>query len=917
LTAERPESENSAPFGPAGLRGIRWHTLSAEEALNALRARPQGLSADEAAERQRTFGKNEVPLKGGPGLLTVIVRQFRSPLIYVLLIAGVVSVAIGEGLDAAFIFGVLALNAAVGAFQEWQAETGAQALRQAVKVKATVRRGNALEQVDAEELVPGDIVTLESGNAIPADARALSVVEATADESVLTGESAPVRKSMAALTDRDAPVGDRVNMLYAGASLVSGRVTAAVCATGADTQLGGIAKSLSGESAEPPLVQRMKRFTSMITIVLLAVIIALGAAEIARGTDAGEVFILAVALAVAAIPEGLPVGVTVALSIASRRMSKRDVIVRLLPAVEGLGACTVIATDKTGTLTVNRMTVKRVGLPDGTEVDIEGEGMSLTGRALVDGSPAAGETLERVKRLAAAATLCNEGSLRLSGGEVIPVGDTVDAAFLVLGEKLGLNKLELEDEAPAVGMAPFESERRYAACYNSANGVVTVSVKGAIETVLGMCPDADARAVERQAEAMASQGYRVIAVASGAAPSYDDHAPAAGAPPRGLELLGIAGLIDPVRADVPEAIEKCYNAGVAVKMVTGDHPATALAIARQTGIAQSMDDVVHGREMTDMDGDDEWMDQRIRRASVFARVEPGQKTRIVIALRRAGHFVAVTGDGVNDAPALRAANIGISMGKGGTDVARGASDLILTDDNFASIVDGIEEGRAAYDNVRKIVWLLLATAMGELMLFLLSTLTGLPVPLTPVQLLWLNVVTEGVQDVALAFEGREPGILRRPPRPPSQQIFDRRMIEQVALSGIIMGAASFGLFYVLYESWGWDQFATSNMVLLLMVLFENVHVFNSRSEARSVFRVPFRANPFVVASAFFAQGLHIASMYTPGLREALDVEPVSIGSWASLLGVALSLLAAVEAYKWWRRKRPLDASQARTPPVSA
>ena len=902
-----------APLDPEGLRSLRWHTLSSEESLDAVHSRPQGLTAAEAAYRQRLFGKNEIPLNDGPGIISVVIRQFRNPLIYVLLIAGAVSLAIGEQLDAAFIFGVLALNAALGAFQEWQAETGAQALQKVVRVTATVRRGNTLENVDAEELVPGDVVTLESGNAVPADARLLSVIEAAVDESILTGESLPVRKSVAAVADRESPVGDRFNMLHAGTSVVSGRAIAVVCVTGSGTQIGRIASSLSGRSGATPLVQRLNRFTTRLTVVLMGLIIALGAAEFARGSDIGEVFILAIALAVSAIPEGLPVGVTVALSIASRRMSKRHVIVRLLPAVEGLGACTVIATDKTGTLTVNSMTVKRLGLPYGTSIDIEGEGLGLTGRALIGDDAIEGEALRQATRLAKASVLCNEASLRVSDSEIVSVGDTVDAAFLVLWEKLGLSKLSLEDECPQTGIEPYESARRYAASYNVTDNITTLSVKGAVETVLDMCPNADRVAIEKQADEMAEQGFRVLAVASGIV--QPEHRPeATEALPHDLEFLGIAGLIDPVRPNVLEAIRKCHSAGVAVKMVTGDHPVTALAIARQLNIASDPSEVVHGREMTEMEDDDEWI-QRCVRASVFARVEPGQKTKIVTALQRSGHFVAVTGDGVNDAPALKAANIGISMGRGGTDVARSASDLILTDDNFASIVDGIEEGRAAYDNVRKIVWLLLATAMGELTLFLLSTITGLPVPLTPVQLLWLNVVTEGIQDVALAFEKREPGVLGRPPRPPSQQIFDRRMIEQVALAGAIMGVVAFAVFFWLHEVWAWDEFATRNMVLLLLVLFENVHVFNARSELRSAFRVPFSANPLVIASVFAAQGLHIGSMYTPGLRDALDVEPVSVAAWASMLGLSLSLFVAVEAYKRFRRHRPIDVVAVRPHPV--
>lgn len=904
-----------------------WHTLDVEDVFSALDSSPQGLDIAEAAAKRERFGTNEIPDRSGPGIVSLVVRQFRNPLIYVLLAAGAVSLAVQEVVDAIFIFGVLAINAAVGAFQEWQAETGARALQAVVKVRTTVRRGAVLEEVNAAELVPGDVVLLESGSAVPADLRIVSVIEARADESVLTGESQPVHKDPATIDVQVLPLGDRFNMLYAGTSVVSGRVTAVVAETGLATELGRIARSLFGKSAPPPLVARMNAFTARLTLVIMILIVVIGAAQFARGSDTGEVFLLAIALAVAAIPEGLPVGVTVALSIASRRMASRNVIVRLLPAVEGLGACTVIATDKTGTLTVNRMTVKRLVLPDGFEADVSGEGLELTGELLHDGLPVSGQGLAGLRRLATSGVFCNEAQLRTLEGEVAAVGDTVDAAFLVLGEKLGLSRVAMEDSAARVGLIPYESARGYAASYNSpdtSDAAAQCSVKGAAELVLEMCDNVDHAFVLAQAEQLASSGFRVIAMAAGRAnPPEMSEAVAA---PRGLEFLGLAGLIDPVRRDVPEAIERCRAAGIEVKMVTGDHPATALAIARQLGIARDSSDVMHGRELatigTAATADDDAANEvtrrrendRIRTASVFARVEPGQNTRIVTSLQEAGHFVAVTGDGVNDAPALKAANIGVAMGRGGTDVARDASDLILADDNFASIVNGIEEGRTAYDNVRKMVWLLLATALGELVLFLLSTATGLPIPLTAVQLLWLNVVTNGIQDVALAFERREPGVLKRPPRPPGEQVLDRRMIEQVLLSGLVMGVGSFLVFYWLVEISGWETKSASNVLLLVMVFFENMHVFNARSELRSAFRVPLLANPFVVASVVAAQALHIGAMFTPGLRDVLDVEPVSLSVWAVMLGISLTMLVAAELYKRYRKHRaPARAPDARQP----
>ena len=878
----------------------RWHTMSVAETLANLQTTSQGLTAVEAEERRNNFGPNLIPTSGGPGVARLILRQFQNPLIYVLLVAGVVAVALREVVDAAFIFGVLGINAAVGAFQEWQAENGARALQAAVRVRTTVRRGGSLEELDAADLVPGDVVLLESGNAVPADLRLLTQIELRVDESILTGESEPVNKDPEAILPVVTPVGDRSNMLHAGSSVSSGRATTVVASTGTHTQLGQIARSLSTKPAEPPLITRMRTFTTRLTLFLTLLIVVLGTAQFARGSDIGQVFLLAVALAVSAIPEGLPVGVTIALSIASRRMARRNVIVRLLPAVEGLGACTVIATDKTGTLTVNRMTVKRIALPEGFEVEVTGEGLDLAGTLQDSTGQIDLRHQSQCTRIARAGVLCNEAQLRIVEGEVSAVGDTVDAAFLVLGEKLGVAKVALEDTAARLDMIPYESVRKFAASYNRADDMVEVSVKGALEVVLRMCDQVDEERITQQATQLAMQGFRVLAVASRRVQLTDGDSHAT-SEPTGLEFLGLVGLIDPVRPDVPEAIQRCRAAGVDVKMVTGDHPATALSIARQLGIASDESEVMTGREIAALNAEAGEFQDVVGAATVYARVEPAQKTAIVKSLQNAGHFVAVTGDGVNDAPALHEANIGVAMGKSGTDVARDASDLIIADDNFASIVNGIEGGRTAYDNVRKIVWLLLATAMGELVVFLLASITDLPIPLTAVQLLWLNVVTEGIQDVALAFEKREPGVLRRRPRAPSEQILDRRMIEQVVLSGSVMGIGSFLVFYWLVEVSGWSVFAASNVLLLVMVFYENVHVFNARSELRSVFRVPFTANPLVVGSAFLAQGIHIGAMYTPGIRDLLDIEPVSLGIWLAAFGIALSSLVAAETYKLYRR----------------
>lgn len=465
----------------------------------------------------------------------------------------------------------------------------------------------------------------------------------------------------------------------------------------------------------------------------------------------------------------------------------------------------------------------------------------------------------------------------------------------------------LLDEHPELGQIPFESERRFAASFNAVDGRVEAQVKGAAETVMAMCQDADAQAIAAAEETLAARGYRVLALARGEVERREDNDYRA-EDLEGLELLGLAALIDPVRPEVPDAIRRCQEAGVEVRMITGDHPKTGLAIARELGIADAESQAVTGDELRALEDDAPALEQRIAEARVFARIEPMQKTDIVERLQTQGHFVAVTGDGVNDAPALKAAHIGVAMGAGGTDVARDTAALILTDDNFASIVAGIEEGRGAYDNVRKVAWLLLATGAAEVLLFVLAILTGLPLPLSAVQLLWLNLVTNGIQDVALAFEKVEPGVLRRPPRPPNQPVFDRQMIRQVLLSGAYIGTVAFAVYWFLLGPLGMGEQEARNVLLLLMVLFENAHVFSCRSEIHSLTRVPLRANPWIVPAVIAAQGVHIVAMFMPGLNQVLEISPVTFGVWLALLPLPLSLLLFDEVAKWLHRQSVAEAS---------
>lgn len=883
-----------------------WHAVPADEAVTALATDAEnGLDEQEVERRREEFGENSLPESGHRSIPGTFLRQFRDPLIYILLIAGSVSLAIGNFGDAGFIFAVLLFNAVLGSYQEYRAESAAEALQHVMRITVNATRGGRRREIDSRELVPGDRIKVRSGSSVPADIRLLQAQDLRVDESLLTGESTPVSKQADAELDEDTPLGDRATMLYAGSTILSGRGTGTVARTASLTEIGRIAESLTGESQVPPLVLRMRRFTRVIAFAVLAIVVLLGAAQLLRGVELVDIFFLAVALAVSAIPAGLPVAVTVAMAIGSNRMAARNVIVRKLPAVEGLGACTLIGSDKTGTLTENELSARRLRPMSGEDIEVTGTGLELTGEfRAAEGNEVADE--DWLRQLATSGALCNEAELTVEGDEVHTSGDTIDIAFLVLARKLDLSRESLLESFEELGNIPFESERRYSATFNRHGDSVVAHVKGAAQTVASMCGNIDDAAVEKREEELAAEGYRVLAVARG---EVDESAAAGGDDEalENLEFLGLVGLIDPVRKQVPDAVERCRAAGVDVRMITGDHPSTARAIGRQLGIVgddEEADDVITGADIgTAEEGDDGEMIRRIRDSSIYARVEPRQKTTIVDTLRKAGHFVTITGDGVNDAPALRAAHIGVAMGQSGTDVARRAADLILTDDNFASIVNGIEEGRIAYDNVRKVIWLLLSTGVAELILFTLSVIFDTPLPLTPVQLLWLNLVTNGIQDVGVAFERGEPGVLDRRPRPPDERILNRLMIEEVIVSGTYMGLVAFAFFHVLTGPWGYETFDARNLLLLLMVLFENVHAFNVRSETRSVFRIPLSANWLLVGAVVVAQLVHIGSMFVPGWRDLLGIEPVAFTTWGILLGMTLTKLMIAEGYKQLRARK--------------
>lgn len=774
-----------------------WHALPAGDALALLGASGDGLSDAEARARLHRHGPNRLPEAKPRGPILLFVKQFASPLIYLLLGAALVSLVIGALVDSLFILGVLMLNATIGAVQEARADADARALRSLIPQEARVRRGGGVRLVDSAEIVPGDVIELESGMRVTADMRLLDTSNLEIDESTLTGESLPVAKHACDRLGPQAALADRTTMAHAGSTVSEGRATGLVVATGEQTALGMIGRTLglAGRAgAEPPLVRRMTRLSRQIAIASVMVIALLSLLLWIDGEPWRAIFLLAVALAVSAIPEGLPIAVTVALSAATRRMAKRNVIVRALPAVEGLGACTVIASDKTGTLTANRLSVERGLVADHDDYPREAwRGGAVTGD---------------IAALGFAAAVCNEARLS-AGGE--PVGDTVDVALLDFAREVGVD-IDKVLALPRETVTAYEPVLRYAATALATDDTRRLYVKGAAETVLAMCADPPASLAAR-AEALAGGGYRMLALAEGELPRPGER-------PAGLRLLGFVGLFDPLRPEVPDAVARCARAGIGVVMVTGDHPVTARAIAEQLGMECAPGQVVTGAELSRLADTPELLAERVVSGRVFARIEPIQKLRIVRILGQAGEIVAVTGDGVNDAPALKAADIGVAMGLNGTDVARGAADLILADDNFASIVAGIEEGRVTFANIRKIVIFVLACGLSEIGMFLGAMAVGLPMPLTAVQLLWHNVVTNGVQDVMLGFGRGEGDELDQPPRRKLRSLIDRDALILMLPSALAMALLALWILDRQLASGATIEEAR-NVVLFSTVLFQN------------------------------------------------------------------------------------------------
>ncbi|MCG2575763.1 cation-transporting P-type ATPase [Dechloromonas sp. XY25] len=883
------------PAAPAS-RQTAWHAHSVESASRHLDVdSSDGLSDAEAARRLDSHGPNRLTERPGKPAWRRFAAQLAQPLVIVLIAAGAVTAMLGEMVEAGVILGVVLVNALIGYWQEAKAEGALAALARSVATPVTVRRGSHRRQIDASRLVPGDIVMLAAGDRIPADLRLLHQRELHTDDSLLTGESQAVGKHTDPLPADTAPA-DRANMAWAGSKVVMGQGCGLVVATGDATETGRIAGLIAAApELITPLTRKMARFSNWLLWAIGGLAGLTFAVGLARGETAFDMFMAAVALAVGAIPEGLPAAVTVTLAIGVARMAKRKAIIRHLPAVETLGSTTVICSDKTGTLTENAMTV-RVLWCAGEGYAVSGQGYAPEGDIRHDEMPAAVAGALRECLLAGA--LCNDASLCQEHDCWLITGDPTEAALLVAARKAGLDEHTLRALYPRRDELPFDAGRQYMATSHAADGGHILYVKGALEKLLPRCIDQtaddggswplDPVAVELAARAYAEQGMRVLIVArrdlAGDA-GLDDAAVDR------LTLIGLVGMIDPPRKAVIGAIHNCHAAGVRVKMITGDHAVTALAIAHQIGIDASR--AVTGRELAALD--DAALADIAHTTDVFARVEPEQKLRLVRALQTRGEVVAMTGDGVNDAPALKQADIGVAMGLAGTEVAKEAAAMVLTDDNFASIEAAVEEGRGVWDNLVKFITWTLPTNFGEGLVIVAAILAGTTLPITPLQILWINMTTAVLLGLPLAFEPIERGIMRRPPRRLDQPVLDAALVRRIVLVSILLLAGSFGLF--LRELAQGHTLAEARTVAVnVFVMVEAAYLFNCRSLRQGFWKQGLFSNPWLWAGTGFMLGLQMAMTYLPVMNRLFQTAPIGVEEWEEIVAVALlcSLIVGVE-----------------------
>jgi len=892
-----------------------FYMMAVEETLKTLETSPQGLSREEAARRLEKYGPNALKEEKKISPWAILLGQFKNFLIILLLIATALSLALGETLDAIVIFAIVIASALLGFFQEYRAERAMEALKAMSSPTATVVREGEEVEIASTGVVPGDIMVLTAGDRMPADGRLIEAANARLDEASLTGESTAVSKNTALVLTTDSPIGDRKNMVFSATVMTYGRARAVVTGTGMGTEIGRIAKMLQEVEEEPsPLAVKMdyigKRL-GLACLIISAVVMGLG---VLRGNPILEMFIWAVSLAIAAVPEALAAVVTGSLAIGVQRAARRNAIVRRLPAVETLGCTTVICSDKTGTLTKNEMTIRRLYV-SGQVVEVGGVGFEpvgsfTAGSAAVD--PGADATMHR---MLLAGMLCNDANLLQQDGAWRIKGDPTEGALVVVAAKAKLDVRALRQEWPRVGEIPFESERkRMSTVHQGANGGMTAFVKGAPEMVLEQCTHWE-RSGEREAltpeirqrileanDRMAQSALRVLAMAyrpvAEASPSYTPETLEAD-----LVFLGLVGMIDPPRDEVKKAIRECREAGIRCVMVTGDHRLTAHAIAFELGMlggdGQRERRVIEGRELDKMS--EEQLAAIVEEVAVYARVSPEHKMKIVGAWKSKKHVVAMTGDGVNDAPALKRADIGIAMGITGTDVTKEASDMVLMDDNFATIVAAVEEGRIIYDNIKKYLTFLLSCNVAEILVLGLAGLIGWPLPLIALQILWVNLTTDGLPALALGVEPAEPDLMARPPRDPGEAVFGGPVLVALTAMSLLIFAGLMPIFYVYWQAEGVEKAQT--MALATMIVYELFYAFNCRSLRFTLPQLGFFTNRWLPWAVLSSALLMMAVIYIPSWGKAFHTVPLSFGDWDVVFFVAGGSFLLVEVGKWMVGRR--------------
>ena len=882
------------------------HHLAADEALALLGTDPvDGLSSGEAERRLALHGLNVLPRPRRRGPLLRLALQFHNPLIYVLVAAAAITAAIGHFVDAAVIAGVVVINAVIGFVQESRAERALEALLAVARTQAVLVRDGRRRVVDSEVLVPGDLVHLEAGDRVPADVRLLWVREAGVDESMLTGESVPAAKGVLPLP-ADTLVADRANMAFAGTLVTSGRAEGVVVATGRQTELGRI-HLLVGQAADldTPLTRRIGEFSRVLTVAIMALAAVTFTLGLARGEPSTEMFIAAVALAVGAIPEGLPAAVTITLAVGVSRMARRRAIVRRLPAAETLGSTTVICTDKTGTLTQNRMVVRALWAC-GHRYRLEGEGYSPAGALAGE----AGAPADDARPCLTTGVLCNDARLREEDGRWSLVGDPTEGALLAAAERAGIGAEKLRAAHPRLDAIPFASERGWMATLTAAPAGPQVHVKGAVERVLELCSAAlgtggapgplDPGLVRREAADLAAEGMRVLATAGTALPPGAT-ALDPGAMPA-LVLTGLLAMQDPPRPEAVAAVAECRRAGIAVKMITGDQLETARAIARQVGLTSPGAEprAISGAELEA--SDPQALPDLVGATDVFARVSPEQKLRLVTGLQRRGEVVAMTGDGVNDAPALRQADLGIAMGRDGTEVAKEAADIVLADDDFATVGAAVEEGRRVFDNLTKFIVWTLPTNFGEGLVILTAILLGATLPIVPTQILWINMTTAVALGLPLAFERLERDAMLRPPRDPDQPLLTAELIARILLVSGLLLAGAYGLHA--YElGIGAGEAEARTVAVNVFVFGEAVYLLNCRSLERAFTSMGLLSNRWVIVGLGTMGVLQLAFTYLPAMQELFGTADIGPASWARIVAVGVMIGMAVGGEKLLRRRR--------------